>query len=70
MLKTFATVVFTVSLFAGAAQAKGAAHHKHWPACAEGAVKATCTCRMGMTNHYQLCHAGHWCHTFIGACTM
>jgi len=71
MLKGFAAALFAVCIFAGTAEAKGAsaAHHKHWPTCTEGAVKATCACRAGMTGHYQLCHAGHWCHNFIGACT-
>jgi len=73
MLKLFAASLIAISMLAGAAHAAvsvGLSHHKYWPACPEGAVKATCTCRAGGTSHdYQLCHIGQWCHVFTGVCT-
>jgi hypothetical protein len=73
MFRTFATAAIIVLAWAGSAHAfsagASAAHHKHWPHCAQGMVTATCTCWGGGPGHFQLCHKGQWCHTYSGACT-
>ena len=70
MVKSLATALVVVSMFAGAAYAKGGhMHHKHHHlmSCAQGMAKATCVC--GAPKQHSVCHAGQWCHPFNGACT-
>jgi hypothetical protein len=43
--------------------------YKRFPHCPEGLVSAkTCECHAGTSGRYHFCHAGHYCHTFEGAC--
>ncbi len=65
MLKTFAVGLLAVSMFAGAAHAKMMAK---MPACADGQVKASCTCSSTMSKQSEVCKAGQWCHTMMGKC--
>ena len=71
MVKSLATALVVVSMFAGAAYAKGGhmhhKHHHHMMSCAQGMAKATCVC--GTPKQHSVCHAGQWCHPFNGACT-
>lgn len=74
MLNKLAAAVLIASMAASAADARSAgvsaAHHKYWPRCAEGMVKMTCVCHASSSKQHQLCHAGRWCHTFAGVCTL
>ncbi len=67
MLKTFAVGLFAISMFAGTAHAK--MHMHKMAACADGQVKASCTCSSMMMKQSEVCKAGQWCHTMMGKCT-
>jgi hypothetical protein len=61
-----AACVFTCLLVQ---EASAAIKYKRFPHCPEGLVSAkTCECHAAMSGRYQFCHAGHYCHTFEGAC--
>jgi len=72
MLRKFAMAVAVIALCAGTAQARvGVTNpHKYLHRCADGQVKAACTCHAGTTKQYQVCRPGQWCHTFFGVCSM
>jgi hypothetical protein len=68
MLKICGAALLAIVVSVGAAEARAVAHpHKHFMACGDGLVKATCMCSPAK-GHGQLCKAGQWCHTFEGAC--
>ena len=66
-MKTFAIVLFAITVSAGAANAMPMNPHKHFPLCTDGMVKASCVCKAASGSH-QLCKAGQWCHTIQGVC--
>jgi len=71
MLKNIAITFALCSMLAGTAQARVAGSadpHKYLANCPEGMVKATCICQATKMGHYNVCHAGQWCHSFEGVC--
>lgn len=70
MTKKVALSLALMLALAGSSNAMTMGKHKLLPRCGAGAVKMTCVCHAAMSKVKHVCHAGQWCHTTDGACTM